>query len=188
MPSSTTARRRTAPVNPDATRVPSRHGLLTGTGTGLGLVQPAGPVAVPVTAGRTASSGPARQRADRVRAQHAARDTRQVKALTAQARSVAARPAPVFRQMDAAAMPALDSAVNSHRQGLAAPDPLARPLTAATASQRHRAVDVRSIEASEPDAIDIDAGPGHQHVFPRMTPDGQALTTPHDRPEGSARR
>ncbi|MFF4690113.1 hypothetical protein [Streptomyces sp. NPDC001307] len=168
MPSSTTARRRTAPVNPDATS----HGLLTGTGTGLGLVQPAGPVAVVVTAGRTASTGPARQRADRVRAQDAARDTRQVKALTAQA----------------SAMPALDSAVNSHRQGLAAPGPLARPLTAATASQRHRAVDVRSIEATEPDAIDIDAGPGHQHVLLRMTPDGQALTTPHDRPEGSGSR
>ncbi|MGW5434366.1 hypothetical protein ACWET9_45805 [Streptomyces sp. NPDC004059] len=184
MPSSTTARRRTAPVNPDATS----HGLLTGTGTGLGLVQPAGPVAVPVTAGRTASTGPARQRPDRVRAQDAARDTRQVKALTAQARSVAARPAPVFRQMDAAAMPALDSAVNSHRQGLAAPDPLARPLTAATASQRHRAVDVRSIEATEPDAIDIDAGPGHRHVLLQMTPGGQAPTTPHGRPEGSGSR
>ncbi|MFI6358690.1 hypothetical protein ACIBJF_40190 [Streptomyces sp. NPDC050743] len=185
MPSSTTARRRTAAVNPDATR----HGLPTGTGTGLGPVQPAGPVAVVVTAGRTASTGPAaRQFADRVRAQDAARDPRQAKALTAQARGVAARPAPVFRQMAAAAMPALDSAVDSHRPGLTAPDPLAQQLTAAAASQRHRAVDVRSIEATEPDAIDIDAGPGHQHVFLRMTPDGQALTTPDDRPEGSGRR
>ncbi|MEV6050799.1 hypothetical protein [Streptomyces sp. NPDC052107] len=184
MPSSTTARRRTAPVNPDAARGSSCRGLLTGTGADLGLVQPAGMVAVLVTAGRTASTDPTRRLADRIRTQAGARDTRQVKALTVQARGLARRPAPALRQMAAAAVRALDSAEDSYRPALGAPDSPAKPLAAAAASQRHHAVDVRSIEATEPDAIDIDAGLGHQHVFLRMTPDGQALT-PDDRPEGS---
>ncbi|MFE0388426.1 hypothetical protein ACFW1F_30685 [Streptomyces bungoensis] len=237
MPSSTTARRLTAPVNPDVTTHGSfRRGMLAGAGAVLGLVLLAGLVAVLVTAGRTASTDPTRQLADRIRAQDAARNTQQVKALTAQARDLATRLASVLRQMEAAmphegrapqpagaaeagrwkavtstavaalahppsgdtgnnvarsdfaaAVRALDSAVDSYRLALGAPDSLAKRLTAAAASQRDQGIDVWSIGATELDAIDIHAGLGHQHVFLQVAPDGQALT-PDDQPEGSGGR
>lgn len=172
-------------MEPDPTRGPSRNGLLAGAG--LGLVQPADPVAVPGTAGRGVSTDAPRQLADRVRARNAARDTRQVEALTARARSHPARPAPVFRGTAGAAVRALDDAVASRRPGLGAPDSLTKPLTAAAASQRHRAVGDRSLKATEPDAIGIDAGPGHRHVSLRTTAGGPTLG-PDDRPEGSTSR
>jgi hypothetical protein len=237
LPSSTTARRLTAPVNPDvAARGAFRHGLLAGAGAVLGLILLTGLVAALVAAGRTASTDPTRQLADHIRAQDAARNTQQVKALTAQARGLATRLAPVLRQMEAAmphegrapqpagaaeagrwkavtsaavaafahppsgdtgynvarsdfaaAVRALDSAVDSYRLALGAPDSLAKRLTAVAASQRDQGVDAWSIGATELDAVDIDAGLGHQHVFLQVTPDGQALT-PDDQPEGSGSR
>ncbi|MFE2993107.1 hypothetical protein [Streptomyces sp. NPDC059262] len=70
MPSSTTVRRLTAPVRPDAAAHGAcRHGLFAGVGAVLALALLAGLVAALMGAGRTASADPTRQLADRIRAQ-----------------------------------------------------------------------------------------------------------------------
>ncbi|MCX5323785.1 hypothetical protein [Streptomyces sp. NBC_00120] len=103
MPSSTTVRRLTAPVRPGAAAHGAfRRGLFAGVGAVLGLALLAGLVAALVGAGRTASADPTRQLADCIRAQEAARNAKQVKALTTQARDLATRLMPVLGQMETA--------------------------------------------------------------------------------------
>ncbi|GAA1266423.1 MULTISPECIES: hypothetical protein [Streptomyces] len=237
MPSSTTVRRLTAPVRPGAAAHGAfRHGLFAGVGAVLALALLAGLVAALMGAGRTASADPTRQLADRIRAQEAARNAKQVKTLTTQARDLATRLMPVLGQMEtamphegrapraagaaeagrwkavtsaavaalahppsgdtgynvarsdfSAAVRALDGAVDSYRLALGAPPSLKKRLVAAAASQRDQGIDVWSIGATELDAVDVDAGLGHQHVFLQVAPDGQSLT-PDDEPEGNHSR
>ncbi|MFD0509521.1 hypothetical protein ACFQ0Q_00600 [Streptomyces aureus] len=235
MPSSTTVRRLTAPVRPGAAAHGAfRHGLFAGVGAVLALALLAGLVAALMGAGRTASADPTRQLADRIRAQEAARNAKQVKTLTTR-RDLATRLMPVLGQMETA-MPhegrapraagaaeagrwkavtsAAVAALPTRRPGTPAttwpvptsPRPSARwtapwtptgwpsghpslkkRLVAAAASQRDQGIDVWSIGATELDAVDVDAGLGHQHVFLQVAPDGQSLT-PDDEPEGNHSR
>lgn len=84
----------------------------------------------------------------------------------------------------AAAVRALDGAVDSYQLSLGAPAALGGKLTSRAGSQRDQGVDIWSIGATALDVANIDAGYGHQHVFLSVIPDGQALS-PDDLPEGS---
>ncbi|WP_055585742.1 hypothetical protein [Peterkaempfera griseoplana] len=87
----------------------------------------------------------------------------------------------------AAAVRALDGAVDTYRLLRDAPASLAHSLRGSAAAQRDQGVDTWSIGATALDVAGLDAGLGHQHVFLAVTPDGQALS-PDDQPEGSEAR
>ncbi|MFY1692914.1 hypothetical protein [Plantactinospora sp. WMMB782] len=83
----------------------------------------------------------------------------------------------------AAAVRALDLAVDTYAAALAAPDAGRPPLLDLAGRQRDVAVATWSTAATQLDVLNVDAGHGHAHVFLPAVP-GQGALTSDGAPEG----
>ena len=180
-----------------------RRGLLSGAGAVL---------AVALLTWAVVWTPLAESTEDRIRRESAARDQKQIVALTDTARDTVARVAPVLAAMaageapDEAWEPALreaaaayddppsgETATNVARGALAAATDLLVSATAAYPDDPERAAELRrlavrmwSVGATQLDAVNIEAGNGHQHVF--LDADGEGAFTPDGAPEGEGAR